>query len=212
MRFLVKGAVPQQLRRLLASHQGEACLGLFAAADALQLGHVSGVPPYVYVQKLPRSGEKKWGALLIASPGDVPDLILRQAPSPNSIFRAAVHRDDLVVADVIQTWLDVANHPSRGEEQADLIYKKILHSVITADPEPMAEPARLYWGMGASAPSIRFASQQAESPARFHARHGPGVCEQDTDRGRYERRSRRTWIQGTAVWGAHAAGCPLHLG
>ena len=135
MRFLIKGAVQRQLRQLLANHQGEACLGLFAAADALQLGHVSGVPPYVYVPKLPRPGEKKWSALLVASPTAVPDLILRQAPSPNSIFRAAVHLDDLVVTDVIQTWLDVANHPSRGEEQADLIYQKRLHSVITADPK-----------------------------------------------------------------------------
>lgn len=129
MRFLIKGAVQQQIHRLLAGHQ-EACLGLFAAADALQLGHVSGVPPYVYVPKLPRSGEKKWSALLIASPSEVPDLILRQALSPKSIFRGAVHRDDLMVSDVIQIWLDVANHPSRGEEQADLIYQKLLRSII----------------------------------------------------------------------------------
>jgi hypothetical protein len=27
-------------------------------------------------------------------------------------------------------WLDVANHPSRGEEQADLIYEKALRPII----------------------------------------------------------------------------------
>lgn len=133
MRFLIKGAVQQQLHRLLASHQEAACLGLFAAADALQLGHVSGVPPYVYVAKLPRPGDKKWNGL-IAFPNEVPDLILRQAPSPSSIFRGAVHRDDVTVADVIQTWLDVSNHPSRGEEQADVIYQNVLRSLIGSDP------------------------------------------------------------------------------
>jgi hypothetical protein len=130
MRFLIRGPVQQQIRGLLASHQGEACLGLFAAADALQLGHVSGVPPYVYVPKLPRQGEKKWKELLIASPSEVPDLVLRQALSPKSAFRGAVHRDGLIVSDVIQVWLDVANHPSRGEEQADLIYQKLLRPII----------------------------------------------------------------------------------
>lgn len=130
MRFLIRGPVQQQIRGLLASHEGEACLGLFAAADALQLGHVSGVPPYVYVPKLPRPGDKKWKALLIALPSEVPDLILRQALSPQSVLRGGVHRDGLIVSDVIQVWLDVANHPSRGEEQAELIYQKVIRQLI----------------------------------------------------------------------------------
>jgi hypothetical protein len=133
MRFLIKGAAQQQVDRLLASHREAVCLGLFAAADALQLGHVSGVPPYIYVAKLPQLGDKKWNGL-IAFPNEVPDLILRQAPSPNSIFRGAVHRGDVTVSDVIQTWLDVSNHPSRGEEQADVIYQNVLRSLIASDP------------------------------------------------------------------------------
>lgn len=133
MRFLIKGVAQQQLHRLLAGHQEAACLALFAAADALQLGHVSGVPPHVYVAKLPRPGDRKWNGLL-AFPNEAPDLILRQAPSPSSIFRGAVHRDDVTVTDVIQTWLDVSNHPSRGEEQADLIYQNVLRSLTDKDP------------------------------------------------------------------------------
>lgn len=130
MKFLIRSPVEQQIKGLLAKHEGEACLGLFAAADALRLGHVSGVPPYIYVPKLPRPEDKKWRALVAASPSEKPDLVVRQALSPKSAFRGAVHQDGLIVSDVIQVWLDVANHPSRGEEQADLIYEKALRPII----------------------------------------------------------------------------------
>ena len=130
MRFLIRSPVEQQIRGLLAKHEGEACLGLFSAADALRLGHVSGVPPYIYLPKLPQPDDKQWRALAIASPAEMPDLIVRQALSPKSVFRGAIDADGLSVSDVIQVWLDVANHPSRGEEQADLIYEKVLRSVV----------------------------------------------------------------------------------
>jgi len=130
MRFLIRGSAQQQIRSLVVSHKGEACLGLFSAADALRLGHVSGVPPYIYVPKLPRPDDKKWRALTAASPSDIPDLIVRQALSPKSVFRGAVHLDGMIVSDVIQVWLDVANHPSRREEQADLIYEKVLQPIV----------------------------------------------------------------------------------
>lgn len=130
MRFLIRSPVEQQIRGLLAKQEGAACLGLFAAADALRLGHVSGVPPYLYVHKLPRPEDKQWRALVAARPSEVPDLIVRQALSPKSAFRGAVHQDGLIVADAIQVWLDVANHTSRGEEQADLIFEKILLPLV----------------------------------------------------------------------------------
>lgn len=130
MRFLIRGSIEKQIRSLLEGNQGESCLALFLAAEALGLGHVSGVPPYVYVAKLPQPGDKNWRALVPASPSDVPDLIVRQALSPKSVFRGAVHQEGLIVSDVIQVWLDVANHPSRGEEQANLIYEKSLRPII----------------------------------------------------------------------------------
>ncbi|TVT48130.1 MAG: RpiR family transcriptional regulator [Denitromonas halophila] len=130
MMFLIRSPVDQQIKGLLAKSEGEACLGLFAAADVLRLGHVSGVPPYINVPKLPRPDDKKWRALLPASASEIPDLIVRQALSPKSAFRGAVHQDGLIVSDVIQVWLDVANHPSRGKEQADLIYEKALRPII----------------------------------------------------------------------------------
>jgi len=130
MRFLIRGKMQNQIHSLVANNQGEACLGLFEAADALGLGHVSGVPTYVYVPKLPRPDDKKWRVLVAALPSEIPDLIVRQTLSPKSVFRGAVHQDDLIISDVVQVWLDVSNHPSRGKEQAHLIYENVLRPII----------------------------------------------------------------------------------
>lgn len=130
MRFFIRGSIQKQLHSLLAGNQGESCLALFGAAEALGLGHVSGVPPYVYVPKLPRPDDRKWRTLAISSPSELPDLIVRKALTPESVFRGAVQQDGLIVSDVIQVWLDVVNHPSRGEEQANLIYEKFLRLIV----------------------------------------------------------------------------------
>ncbi len=130
MRFVLRAPVREQLQELIAKQSGEACLGLFAAADELRFGHVSGVPAHVLVPKLPQSDDQKWRGLRQAAPGDTPDLILRQAAFPQSVFQGAVHRDGWFASDVIQTWLDVGNHPARGAEQADLIYAKCLRQIV----------------------------------------------------------------------------------
>jgi hypothetical protein len=127
--FLLRAPVPQQIRGLLGRHPEDACLGLFAAADELHIGHVSGVPPYVYVRKLPQVGASDWSGLM-AHPVERPDLILRQAPFPQSTFRGAIDRNGLMVTDIIQTWLDVKHHPARGAEQATLIYEKFLSPIV----------------------------------------------------------------------------------
>jgi hypothetical protein len=133
MRFLFRSAVQDQLAKLVSAQHGKACVGLFAAADALRLGHVSGVPPYVCVPRLPHIGSKDGGWDMVKAFSDgTPDFILRQAASPQSTFRGALHRDGSVFADVLQIWLDVSNHPARGQEQADLIYRKILQPLIEA--------------------------------------------------------------------------------
>jgi hypothetical protein len=128
MSFLIRGPAQLQLREIVSSSKG--CLGLFAAAEALKLGHVKGVPPYVYVPRLLRPDGKAWKGMVPASPRESPDLILKQPRAPQSVFRGAVHLDGMAVSDVLQVWLDVSVHPSRGEEQADLIHRKILGKVI----------------------------------------------------------------------------------
>ncbi len=41
-----------------------------------------------------------------------------------------VNRNGVPVCDAIQVWLDVSAHPSRGLEQADLIYRKVLRPIV----------------------------------------------------------------------------------
>lgn len=128
MRFVLPGDQQAQLRRMLGS--GRACLALFAAADALKVGFVRGVPPYVYVQRIQPANLAAWKNLRLCAPGESPDVIVRQAPAPQSVFRGLVRPDGIAACDVLQVWVDVAAHPSRGSEQADMIRKRVLHRVI----------------------------------------------------------------------------------
>jgi hypothetical protein len=132
MRFLLPGDSQAQLRRMLDS--GRACLALFAAAEELRLGFVGGVPPYVYVQRIQASNLSAWENLRPCSPGEPLNLIVREAPAVQSVFRGLVRPQGLAACDVLQIWLDVASHPSRGQEQADMIRKRVLHRVIEAGP------------------------------------------------------------------------------
>jgi hypothetical protein len=132
MRFLLRSDPKAELGRMLQS--GRACLGLFAAADALNVGFVHGVPPYVYVQRLGPSNLAAWKNIVRVEGGESPDLILRQASAPQSVFRGLVRAHSVPVCDVIQVWLDVSEHLSRGAEQADLIWQRILQPLVRKGP------------------------------------------------------------------------------
>lgn len=124
MRFIAPGAHEKGIHRL--AHQHRAALGLFAGADALGLGHVSGVPAHLYVRQFDEHEISKWKGVAPADPHEVPAFIVRQPPSPESIFRGAVPVGDVLVSDAIQLWLDVSSHPSRGPEQARKIYNRVI--------------------------------------------------------------------------------------
>jgi hypothetical protein len=128
MRFVLRGDPRVELKRMFRS--GRACLGLFAAAEALHFGFVRGVPPYVYVQRLSPANIAAWKNVVPAEPGEQPDIILRQAPAPQSVFRGLVRVKEMPVCDILQVWLDVSSHPSRGQEQAELIRDRVLDPVI----------------------------------------------------------------------------------
>lgn len=133
-RFLANIQIEDRVRELLNKVEGDACLGLFAAADGLRVGHVSGVPRYICVRRMPRfnlatPGGNPWNALQ-PFPKEAPHVLLRVARFPESTFRGAVRRDGVMVADVIQVWLDVLNHPTRGLEQAEHIFRKVLRPLV----------------------------------------------------------------------------------
>ena len=54
------------------------------------------------------------------------DLYVRIPGSRESVFRGVVLKDGVPVSDILQVWLDVGQHPARGKEQADLIWRRIL--------------------------------------------------------------------------------------
>lgn len=127
MSYLIPGASADRLHKAAKALDG--CIGMFAAADLLHLGHVSGAAPYVYVRRL-SALSRNWGGLVPAKDGEPAQVILKQSNVPQSLFRGSVRVDDVPVSDVLQIWLDAAAHPSRGVEQADLLKHKVLAGVL----------------------------------------------------------------------------------
>jgi len=132
-RMLIPMEVRSNLDRLFGARR--ACLGLFAAADELGVGFVSGVAPHVLVDRqsvLPGGADAAEGArnLVIAERGDAVDLVVRIPKAVRSVFRGSVQPKQVASADIIQVWLDVTEHPSRGAEQAQLIWERYLAALV----------------------------------------------------------------------------------
>jgi hypothetical protein len=113
----------------LSSVRPRLCLGLFEAAEALGIGFVHGVKPYLYLERLNAEVLKDLG-LSGNAEEEGADLYVRIPGNRESAFRGVVRKDDVPVSDILQVWLDVSQHPSRGKEQADLIWRKILSRAL----------------------------------------------------------------------------------
>lgn len=104
------------------------CLSGFSASRQLGLGIVQGVPSSIYLRPKVSLGVIEALGLREVS-GDSAsrvDVIAALPRFPRSVLRAAVIRDGIAVADVVQCWLDVAGNPARGEEQAREIWDRVL--------------------------------------------------------------------------------------
>lgn len=129
MRMVYLAPGPRMRRLLEAADKMEGCVGLFEAAELLKVGHVSGVPPYLYLRRLVRP--MGWPGLVPARDGEAAQVILKQPNFPVSLFRVAVPiAGGAMVTDVLQIWLDVSAHPSRGQEQADHLQQTVLRGVL----------------------------------------------------------------------------------
>ena len=113
----------------LSSPRPRLCLGLFEAAEALGIGFVHGVKPYLYLERLNAEVLKELGLSGAAEEKEA-DVFVRIPGNRESVFRGVVLKDGVPVSDILQVWLDVGQHPSRGKEQADLIWRKILSSAF----------------------------------------------------------------------------------
>jgi hypothetical protein len=131
-RWIVRGSSPRRLADALRAQRANAggskpraCLGLFAAADALGRGFVHGVKPHLYVEKLNPEVLKKLG-LSAEGAEHAPDVLVRVPLFRESLFRAAVECDGVPVADILQVWLDTSAFPARGAAQADELRSRVL--------------------------------------------------------------------------------------
>ncbi len=124
---------PDQVRSALrnyAASNGEprCCLGLFAAAGALGCGFVEGAPSHIYLERLTQGALDRIGVTIDRS-GNPPDLYIRIPANREAVFRACVSCDGIPVSDILQVWLDVSTHPTRGKEQAREIWRKVLKPI-----------------------------------------------------------------------------------
>jgi hypothetical protein len=115
--------------RALSSPRPRACLGLFAAAEALGLGFVQGVQPYLYLERMSQDIIESLG-LSAKGADQQADIYVRIPGNHESVFRGAVVKEGVPSSDILQVWLDVSQHPSRGREQSDLIWRRVLASVF----------------------------------------------------------------------------------
>jgi hypothetical protein len=125
----LESAAPQSRSQRADAPPQRLCLGLFAAADALGLGFVHGVAPFVYIERLEPGVLKRLG-LSLEAPGPSPDVYVRVPAARESVFRGAVFRGGVPVSDALQVWLDSGSYPARGREQADLIYRRVLQPLL----------------------------------------------------------------------------------
>jgi Restriction endonuclease len=105
------------------------CLGLFEAAEELSVGFVHGVKPSLYLERLDAEVLQELGLSGNAEEPEA-DVHVRIPGNRECVFRSVVRREGVPVSDILQVWLDVGEHPSRGKEQADLIWKRILSPAL----------------------------------------------------------------------------------
>jgi hypothetical protein len=136
--FVVPDRVPRNAKNLkrvrLPRERPRICLGLFAAAEALGLGFVHGVQPYLYLERMSEEALEKLGLSTKGAEQNV-DVFVRIPGNRESVFRGAVVKDQVAASDVIQVWLDVSHHPARGKDQADLIWRRVLGPALNRGDE-----------------------------------------------------------------------------
>jgi hypothetical protein len=90
---------------------------------------VHGVAPLVYLERLEPGVLERLG-LSLEAPGVSPDVYVRVPAARESVFRGVVRRDGVPLSDIVQVWLDASAFPSRGPEQADMIYRRVLRPLL----------------------------------------------------------------------------------
>jgi hypothetical protein len=120
MKILLAASIPESL---LSVPRNEYRSGRQLAQAARVSVH--GVAPHLYLERLDADALKQLG-LSVENAGGRPDVYIRIPENKEAAFRPVVRHEGVPVADIVQVWLDVSNHPERGKEQADQIWKRVL--------------------------------------------------------------------------------------
>jgi hypothetical protein len=120
---------PSRRRAAVVKSRPRCCLGLFTAADVLGYGFVRGVSPLLYLERLDLEALRQLG-LSLEDADRRADVLIRVPSNREAIFRAVVLRAGLPVSDLLQVWIDVSAHPSRGREQAHEIWRRVLKPLL----------------------------------------------------------------------------------
>jgi hypothetical protein len=125
---------PRASKAEFSTRQPRACLGLFAAADALGIGINRGVQPSLYMERAEPNALESLGLSANGLEQNA-DVYIRIPRIRESVFRGVVFNEGVPACDILQVWLDVANYPSRGEGHATLIWEKFLAPVLIDEDE-----------------------------------------------------------------------------
>ncbi len=120
------------LRGLQQQRGRRAALGLFAACDRLGYRLVTGVAPHLLLEKVSPAAVQPLG-LRLAELGEGAAVIVREPRFAEAVFRGVVNRDGVPVTDVLQCWLDVRDHPARGEEMAAHLFERVIRPRLVED-------------------------------------------------------------------------------
>ncbi len=123
------GIDSQSLRERELQPNLKLCLGGFAAASWLGFGHVSGMPPLLYMERINSEVLRRLGLAKIED-SRAADVLVKIPSFKEALFRAAVILNNIRVSDVLQIWLESSVNPARGAEQADLIKRRLLDPII----------------------------------------------------------------------------------
>lgn len=135
VRGKIEGSASQILRKTLDDKKSPGswtiCAGLFEACDVLALGHVAGAPHHFYISSLDWRQLERMG-LVPAQEGEQSKVLLRIPKFPEALFRAAPVEHGIQASDIIQCWLDVSHHRARGQEQADVLWRRTIRPALEA--------------------------------------------------------------------------------
>jgi hypothetical protein len=96
------------------------------------LGFAHGVQPYFYLERMSQDIVEGLG-LSEKGADQQADIYIRIPGNRESVFRGTVVKEGVQSSDILQVLLDFSHHPSRGKEQADLIWRRVLAPVFEAN-------------------------------------------------------------------------------